>query len=285
MVLELTRRRFTTAEYARMAEVGVLGEDDRLELIDGEILELAPIGSAHAACVRRMTGLFARLLSERVQVSIQNPIDLDEHTQPQPDLVLLLPRNDFYATGHPTAADILLLVEVAETSDEYDRQIKVPLYARHGINEVWLVDLRGRRVFVCTVIPRPTATGQCGFASVPTCSARRPSRTCSLRSPTSWAEYGCRRCTHAEFAGTLGIYSGNERDGVDTQVGQRTKQGRVVCPARDLGQLPDRHRCDRGPIAGGESLQPLYDVVWYVAQIYRVFMSHYASTLLASNPD
>jgi Uma2 family endonuclease len=148
MVLEVARRRFTTAEYARMAEAGVLGEDDRLELIDGEILELAPIGSGHAACVRRLTGLFARLLGDTVQVSIQNPIDLDEHSQPQPDLVLLRPRNDFYASAHPTAADVLLLVEVAETSEEYDRQIKVPLYARHGIKEVWLVDLRQRRVFV-----------------------------------------------------------------------------------------------------------------------------------------
>ena len=148
MALEVARRRFSSAEYARMAEAGVLGEDDRLELIDGEIIELAPIGFGHAACVRRLTGLFSRLLGDRVQVSVQNPIDLDEHTQPQPDVVLLRPRDDFYSSSHPTAVDILLLVEVAETSAEYDRQIKVPLYAQHGIDEVWLVDLRQRRVIV-----------------------------------------------------------------------------------------------------------------------------------------
>ncbi len=148
MTLQVARRRFTTAEYARMAEAGVLGEDDRLELIEGEIIELAPIGYGDAACVRRMTSLFSRLLGEGVQVSVQNPIDLDENTQPQPDLVLLRPRDDFYSTAHPTAADILLLVEVAETSGDYDRQIKVPLYAQRGIDEVWLVDLRQRRLIV-----------------------------------------------------------------------------------------------------------------------------------------
>ncbi len=148
MALDVARRRFTTTEYARMAEAGVLGEDDRLELIEGEIFELAPIGYGHAACVRRLTSLFSRLLGEGVQVSVQNPIDLDEHTQPQPDVVLLRPRDDFYSSSHPTAADILLLVEVAETSGEYDRQIKVPVYAKHGVHEAWLVDLRQRRVIV-----------------------------------------------------------------------------------------------------------------------------------------
>ena len=148
MALDVARRRFTSTEYARMAEAGVLGEDDRLELIEGEIFELAPIGFGHAACVRRLTSLFSRLLGEDVQVSVQNPIDLDEHTQPQPDVVLLRPRDDFYSSSHPTAADILLLIEVAETSGEYDRQIKMPVYAQHGIHEVWLVDLRQRRVIV-----------------------------------------------------------------------------------------------------------------------------------------
>jgi Uma2 family endonuclease len=148
MALDVTRRRFTTAEYMRMGEAGVLGEDDRLELIEGEILELAPIGYGHAACVRRLTSLFSRLLGGSVQVSVQNPIDLGERTQPQPDLVLLRPRGDFYSSAHPTPSDVLLLVEVAETSGEYDRQIKLPLYAQSGVDEVWLVDLRQRRVIV-----------------------------------------------------------------------------------------------------------------------------------------
>ncbi len=165
MAFEVARRRFTAAEYARMGEAGVLDEDDRLELIDGEILELAPIGYGHAACVRRLTGLFSRLFGDSVQVSVQNPIDLDEHNQPQPDLVLLRPRDDFYSSAHPTAADILLLVEVARPlGSTIDRSrchsTRCMASMRSGS---WTCGSVG---CLCIAMPRPTATGQRGFSGV-----------------------------------------------------------------------------------------------------------------------
>ena len=148
MALQLPRRLFTTAEYHRMAEAGVLAEDDRVELIDGEILEMSPIGSRHAACVARLTSLFAQTLGAAAIVWGQNPIHLGERSEPEPDLALLPPRADFYAAGHPGPDDVLLLIEVADTSILYDRQVKVPLYARSGIPEVWLVDLDQQHVAI-----------------------------------------------------------------------------------------------------------------------------------------
>lgn len=156
MATQLTRRRFTVAEYQQMAQAGILGEDDRVELIDGEIVEMTPIGRRHAACVDRLTQLFTETLGRAAQVRVQNPINLDERSEPQPDLALLRPRSDFYASGHPTPGDILLVVEVAETSADVDRRVKVPLYARSGVPEVWLVDLDQAAI---TVYRDPTSGG------------------------------------------------------------------------------------------------------------------------------
>jgi len=141
MVVQLQKRLFTVAEYHRMVEAGILGEDDRVELIEGEIITMSPIGSRHAACVKRLTRLFDRSVGERAILGVQDPIRLGELSEPQPDLTLLKPRPDFYAAEHPGPQDILLLIEVAETSAEFDRHVKVPLYARFGIPEVWIVDL------------------------------------------------------------------------------------------------------------------------------------------------
>jgi Uma2 family endonuclease len=148
MTLQLTKRRFTVGEYHQMAQAGILTEDDRVELIDGEIVEMTPIGGPHAGCVNRLTRLFSQGLGDAAVVSVQNPVHLDEHTEPQPDVALLHPRPDFYASAHPTPEDILLLVEVAETSAELDRRVKVPLYARSGIPELWLVDLTQETIAV-----------------------------------------------------------------------------------------------------------------------------------------
>lgn len=130
-----------------MAETGIFTEDDRVELIDGEIIEMAPIGSAHAARVRRLGRLFHESFepSEAI-VSVQNPVRLGQHSEPEPDLALLKPREDDYAAAHPEAGDLLLVVEVADTSLEDDRDRKIPLYARHQVPVVWLVDLRNERV-------------------------------------------------------------------------------------------------------------------------------------------
>jgi Uma2 family endonuclease len=140
------RRRLTVAEYRRMAEVGILGPDERVELIDGEIIDMAPPGSLHAAGVHRLTEIFIRTLATRATVLAQNPVLLGEHSQPQPDLALLKRREDFYGEEHPRAVDVLLVVEIADTSLSFDRETKSRLYARHGIGEFWLVDLRGRRL-------------------------------------------------------------------------------------------------------------------------------------------
>jgi Uma2 family endonuclease len=148
MAVQLTKRRFTVDEYYAMARAGILGEDDRVELIDGEIVEMAPIGSEHAGSVDRLTDLFGRRFRTRAIVRVQNPIRLNQYDEPQPDLALLRRRRDFYRLSHPTPDDVLLVVEVADTTLAADRSIKMPLYARAGILEVWLIDLRHRLVLV-----------------------------------------------------------------------------------------------------------------------------------------
>ncbi len=137
----LIRHRFDVAEYEAMLRAGVFGEDDRIELIEGELLEMSPIGPDHAGIVNRLNRLFARRLGERALVAVQNPLRLDAHTEPQPDLMLLRPRPDDYRRSHPGPTDVLALVEVSDTTLTLDRQTKLPLYARAGIGEVWLVNL------------------------------------------------------------------------------------------------------------------------------------------------
>ena len=141
MALQLNRHRFTVAEYDRMVEAGILGVDDRVELIDGEILQTSPIGQGHASAVRRLIRLLTTLAGDAAIVDAQNPIHLDGYSEPQPDLALLAPRSDFYREVHPDARDIFLLIEVADSTLDFDRQIKLPRYARAGIPEVWLVNL------------------------------------------------------------------------------------------------------------------------------------------------
>lgn len=145
-----TRRRFDVDAYYRMAEAGILSPKDRVELIDGEIIEMAPIGSAHGGTTDHLTTLVARAVADgEVQARVQGSLRLDAFNEPQPDLMLLRPRPDFYRTAHPAAADVLLLVEVADSSLAWDRGPKLALYARHGVPEVWIVDLRGRTIDVC----------------------------------------------------------------------------------------------------------------------------------------
>lgn len=138
-----TLRRFTVGEYERMVDVGILTEEDRVELVGGEIVDISPIGSRHAAQVRLLAGVLQRVAGDRAIVSIQAPIRLDDASEPQPDLALLRPRGDFYATGHPGSEDVRLVVEVADTSVEFERNVKVPLYARAGIPLIWLIDVSG----------------------------------------------------------------------------------------------------------------------------------------------
>jgi Uma2 family endonuclease len=149
MAIELRRRTWTVDEYHRMAEAGVLREDDRVELIEGEIVEMSPIGSDHARCVNRLNALLVPPAQGRAIVSVQNPVRLSPRSEPQPDLSLLRWREDFYPEG-PTPADVLLVIEVAASSLLFDQRIKVPLYARAGIPEVWVIDLDAGLVEVHT---------------------------------------------------------------------------------------------------------------------------------------
>lgn len=141
MSVQIAKRCFNVGEYYRMAEAGILTEDDRVELIEGEIVEMSPVGSRHAGCVRRLNALLSRLVGQVAIVGVQDPIRLDDYSEPEPDITLLRLREDFYSHEHPRPSDVLLVVEVAETSDYYDREVKVPLYAGAGVAEVWLVAL------------------------------------------------------------------------------------------------------------------------------------------------
>ena len=138
----LTRHKLTVRDYGRMADAGILAEDDRVELIDGEIIDMAPIGVGHASAVLRISRALFVACGSRAFVSVQNPIKLDDLNEPQPDFAVLKFRDDFYATRLPGPDDILLLVEVGNTSLHYDRAVKLPMYARAGIPEVWIVDLQ-----------------------------------------------------------------------------------------------------------------------------------------------
>jgi Uma2 family endonuclease len=148
MAVDIQKRFFTCAEYETMLVAGILSEDDRVELIEGEILQMSPIGSPHAGCVKRTNAIFSLLLQGRAIVSVQDPLVLNDVSEPEPDIVLLRPRADFYADSHPGPTDVLLVVEVAEASLGFDRRVKAPLYARSRIPELWIVDLTGQAVEV-----------------------------------------------------------------------------------------------------------------------------------------
>ena len=146
MVPTIARHRFRVDEYYRMAESKILAPGQRVELIEGEIVDIAPIGRRHMACVDRLNQDFILGLGHWAIVRVRGPLRLHDYSEPEPDLVILRPRPDFYAEGHPGPEDTLLVIEVADTTERYDRQVKVPLYARAGIPEVWLVDLVARIV-------------------------------------------------------------------------------------------------------------------------------------------
>lgn len=144
MAIEIERWRFTVDDYERMGRAGILGEDDRVELIAGEIVKMSPIGGVHVGSVNALNGILVRHVGETAIVSVQNPIRLSNDAEPQPDLVAL--RRRAYGGELPTAADVLLLIEVADTTYTYDRNVKLPLYARAGIPEVWTVNVANQRL-------------------------------------------------------------------------------------------------------------------------------------------
>jgi Uma2 family endonuclease len=141
MATSVTRKRFTADEYQRMGQVGILREGDRVELIDGEIVAMTPIGTRHNASVARANRALVRAAGDDAIVLPQGSVRLDLYSEPQPDLVLLRPQSDFYASRHAGPGDIFLVIEIADSSIRYDQDVKAPLYAGVGIPEYWLIDL------------------------------------------------------------------------------------------------------------------------------------------------
>lgn len=138
----IRRHRYTVADYYRMAEVGILAPDARVELIDGEVIEMPPIGAPHASTVTEVQRTLERAVGDAAIVRVQNPIHLGRHDEPQPDLALVTPPASKYRLRHPRPGDVLLLIEVADSTLRFDRDVKLGRYARVGIPEVWLLDLK-----------------------------------------------------------------------------------------------------------------------------------------------
>lgn len=156
----MPQHRFNVDEYHRMGETGVLSEDDRVELIEGVVVEMAAMGTRHAGCMRVVDGLLHAQLGNTAVVSSQLPLRIGEYGEPEPDVAVLRWREDRYADVHPTPSDVLLVVEIADTSLAYDRGIKLPMYARAGIPEAVLIDL------VTDTIERHTEPSKDGYRVV-----------------------------------------------------------------------------------------------------------------------
>ena len=140
-MLGTTKRRFCVKDLYLMDKAGVFCENDRVELVDGEIIEMAPIGSYHNGSVNALTRIFVKSVPDDVIVQVQGPLHLDESTMFQPDLTILRPRGDDYFESNPTPEDVLLIIEVSDSTVAYDRDVKIPKYAQAGVPEVWQVNL------------------------------------------------------------------------------------------------------------------------------------------------
>ena len=147
MATEISKRLFTVHDYHRMVDAGILSEDDRVELIGGEILSMSPIGPRHNAAARRATHALVRIVGDRAIVGVQGSVRLDEYDEPQPDIVLLRPKDDFYASRHAGPTDIFLIIEIADSSLGFDRTIKMRLYAQTAIPEYWVADVANECLF------------------------------------------------------------------------------------------------------------------------------------------
>ena len=141
METEVIKKRFTVDEYHRMGDAGIFGPEERTELIDGEIIQMSPIGQRHAGRVNRATAVFVKAFGERAVVSPQNPVQLSDWTEPQPDIVVFKPRSDFYENKRPVSDDVLLVMEVSDTTLRFDMKIKLPHFAAAGVCELWIQDL------------------------------------------------------------------------------------------------------------------------------------------------
>jgi len=142
MQIEVTKRLFTVDEYYRMGEVGIIGPEERTELIDGEVIRMSPPGNRHIACVNRANAAFVEAFGKRAIVSVQNPLRLNIYNEPQPDIVVLQPRADFYDSTRLAPEHTYFVLEISDTSLTFDRKIKLARYATFGVPEVWIADLK-----------------------------------------------------------------------------------------------------------------------------------------------
>ena len=149
MPAEVTKKLFTVDEYYRMVEAGILAPTDRVELIEGEVIQMSPIGNRHVGCVNRAMELFISALRGRATVSVQSPLRLGKYNVPQPDVIVLKPRADYYSSKPQTGQDVFFLVEVSDTTFRYDTTVKLPIYARNGVPEVWIENLQKDVLLVC----------------------------------------------------------------------------------------------------------------------------------------
>ena len=166
MTDRLPRPRVSVEEYYRMAEVGLIAPDARTELIEGEVIEMAPMGSPHAGRVSQLSHLIFPALGNSGLMRVQLPVHLDDYSEPMPDLAVVRPRKDFYSSRHPGSADTLLIVDVSDSSLRFDRDVKVPLYSRHQVPEVWLLDLSHDRIHFFRA-PRDGTYTDVSFADEP----------------------------------------------------------------------------------------------------------------------
>lgn len=150
MAVELKKRKISREAYHVMIDAGIFGPEDKIELLNGEIIDMSPVGNPHIGTINWLGQLFIQKLVGKAIVSIQNPINLSEFSEPEPDLVVCKYREDFYKTERIKAQDILLLIEVSDTTLEKDREVKLPLYAEAGIECVWIVNLADRQLEVYT---------------------------------------------------------------------------------------------------------------------------------------
>jgi Uma2 family endonuclease len=146
MTIQLKQRLITVEVYHKMIEAGILGPDDRVELIEGKIIEMAPVGSKHAAYVKKINTLLGDLLGAKVIIGVQDPIAIQNYSEPEPDVSVLRPREDYYATRHPQPEDVFLVIEVADTSLDFDQEVKLSMYARAGISEYWIVNIQEQEI-------------------------------------------------------------------------------------------------------------------------------------------
>jgi Uma2 family endonuclease len=141
-------RRLSVQDYHRMAESGILQPDERVELLEGQIIQMAAKGTAHSAAVTRIDRLFRNRLGDRVLLRLQDPVRLNDFSEPEPDVAVVHPNTLFYEDHHPIPSEVFLLIEVADTTLKFDREVKAPAYARSGIAEYWVLDVNGRKLHV-----------------------------------------------------------------------------------------------------------------------------------------